>query len=180
MLINGKVRQACSALVDKLGEPGAPITLEPMTKFPLVRDLFVDRQRLFKDLKRVKAWVPIDGTYDLGPGPPISQDLQEERYPLSRCISCGCCLEACPQYTPGQRVRRGRDHQPGAAVQRPPDRRGAEGRAAGCDDGGRRGFANAARPATAWKCARRTFPLLESIADGAAPGNGACGQAVLQ
>ena len=103
MLINGRARQSCSALVDKLGETGTaadPITLEPLTKFPIVRDLFVDRQRLFDDLKRVKAWVPIDGTYDLGPGPPISQKLADERYPLSRCISCGCCLEACPQYTP--------------------------------------------------------------------------------
>ena len=99
MVINGRVRQACSTLVDTLGEPGAPITLEPATKFPLVRDLMVDRSRLFNDLKRVKAWVPIDGTYDLGPGPIMSRDLQEERYPLSRCISCGCCLEACPQYT---------------------------------------------------------------------------------
>jgi succinate dehydrogenase / fumarate reductase iron-sulfur subunit len=36
----------------------------------------------------------------LGAGPPISQELQDQRYPLSRCISCGCCLEACPQYTP--------------------------------------------------------------------------------
>jgi succinate dehydrogenase / fumarate reductase iron-sulfur subunit len=71
-----------------------------MTKYPLVRDLFVDRSRIFNDLKRVKAWVPIDGTYDLGSGPPVSQELQEERYPLSRCISCGCCMEACPQYTP--------------------------------------------------------------------------------
>ncbi|HEV2293473.1 MAG TPA: succinate dehydrogenase iron-sulfur subunit [Tepidisphaeraceae bacterium] len=106
MLINGKTRQSCSALVDKLEQP---ITLEPMSKFPLVRDLFVDRQRLFDDLKRVKAWVPIDGTYDLGSGPPISQELQEERYPLSRCISCGCCLEACPQYTPT-------NHFVGAAV----------------------------------------------------------------
>lgn len=97
MLINGKTRQSCSALVNKLEEP---ITLEPMGKFPLVRDLFVDRQRLFNDLKKVKAWVPIDGTYDLGAGPPISQKLADERYPLSRCISCGCCLEACPQYTP--------------------------------------------------------------------------------
>ncbi len=100
MLINGRTRQSCSALVDRLEHP---ITLEPMTKFPLVRDLFVDRSRLFNDLKRVKAWVPIDGTYDLGPGPEISQERQEQRYPLSRCISCGCCLEACPQYTPANK-----------------------------------------------------------------------------
>ena len=31
MLINGKVRQACSTLVDNLTQP---ITLEPMSKFP--------------------------------------------------------------------------------------------------------------------------------------------------
>src|SRR4051794_33399523 len=30
MLINGKVRQACSALADKIVQPGEPITLEPM------------------------------------------------------------------------------------------------------------------------------------------------------
>ncbi|MFS8070066.1 MAG: 4Fe-4S dicluster domain-containing protein, partial [Byssovorax sp.] len=24
---------------------------------------------------------------------------QEERYPLSRCMTCGCCVEACPQYS---------------------------------------------------------------------------------
>src|SRR5208282_5739680 len=33
MVINGKVRMACSALVDKLEQP---IRIEPMTKFPLV------------------------------------------------------------------------------------------------------------------------------------------------
>ena len=99
MLINGKVRQACSALVHKFGAPAEPITLEPMSKFPVVRDLFVDRQRLFDDLKAAKCWVPIDGTYDLGPGPTSSQALQEVRYSLSSCFTCGCCLEACPQYT---------------------------------------------------------------------------------
>src|SRR3954464_13659035 len=75
MVINGKVRQSCSALVEKLGAPANPITLEPMSKFPLVRDLFVNRQRLFNDLKKTKCWVPIDGTYDLGPAPPIPQEL---------------------------------------------------------------------------------------------------------
>lgn len=100
MVINGHVRQSCSSLVDRLSPDNEPITLEPMSKFPVVRDLWVDRQRLFDDLRKVKAWVPIDGTHDLGAGPPIAQDQQEIAYPLSRCMSCGCCLEACPQYTP--------------------------------------------------------------------------------
>jgi succinate dehydrogenase / fumarate reductase iron-sulfur subunit len=100
MVINGRVRQACSALVDRLlqDQPDM-IELRPMSKFPVVRDLLVDRSRLFRALQRVKAWVPVDGYYDLGPGPQQSMDQQEEAYPLSECMSCGCCVEACPQYT---------------------------------------------------------------------------------
>ncbi len=97
MLVNGKVRQACTALIDQIAPEGEVITLEPMTKFPLVRDLMVDRSRMFEDLKRVHAWIQLDGTHELGPGPRQSQGKQEEAYPLSRCMTCGCCLEACPQ-----------------------------------------------------------------------------------
>src|SRR5580693_2968267 len=95
MLINGRARMACSALVDKLEQP---IRLEPFSKFPVVRDLAVDRSVLFENLKAVKAWVPIDGSYDLGSGPRMTMQEQEEAYPLSRCISCCCCMEACPQF----------------------------------------------------------------------------------
>lgn len=97
MVMNGRVGQACSALVHKLSEP---ISLEPMTKFPVVRDLMVDRKRMFEDLKKIKGWVPIQGTYDLGPGPRMSPVEQEAAYALSRCMTCGCCLEVCPQITP--------------------------------------------------------------------------------
>ncbi len=100
MVINGRVRQSCSALVDRLLEDDSQeIVLQPMTKFPVVRDLMVDRSRLFRSLQRVKAWVPVDGYYDMGAGPRISRGLQEQNYPLSQCMSCGCCLEACPQFT---------------------------------------------------------------------------------
>ena len=100
MVINGTVRQACSALVDRLleDEPGE-IELRPMTKFPVIRDLMIDRTRLFRSLSRQKAWVPVDGYYDMGPGPRISADEQQASYPYSQCMSCGCCVEACPQYT---------------------------------------------------------------------------------
>jgi succinate dehydrogenase / fumarate reductase iron-sulfur subunit len=97
MLVNGRVRQSCTALVDAISPEGEPITLAPMTKFPLVRDLVVDRSRMFDDLKKVKAWIDLDGSHDLGPGPRQSQTNQDEAYPLSRCMTCGCCLEACPQ-----------------------------------------------------------------------------------
>ncbi len=100
MVINGRVRQSCSALVDKLLEdrPGE-IELRPMSKFPVLRDLVVDRQRMFNSLEKVKAWVPVDDYLDRGAGPKEPQKGQERRYPLSECMTCGCCVEACPQFT---------------------------------------------------------------------------------
>lgn len=163
MVINGKTRQACSTLVERLSPDLSPITLEPMTKFPVVRDLFVDRQRLFEDLKRVKAWVPIDGTYDLGPGPAMSQKLADMRYPLSRCISCGCCLEACPQYTPTNKfvgaaiisqARLFNDHPIGSALKE--ERLDALMDEGGVQDCGKAGNCVSVCP--------KQIPLLESIA----------------
>ncbi len=105
MNINGRVRQACSALIEDVLKDAQDdgremvVELKAMTKFPVVRDLFVDRQRMFDNLTKVKAWVPIDGTHDLGEGPSESPEKQQERYAISRCMTCGCCLEACPQFT---------------------------------------------------------------------------------
>jgi succinate dehydrogenase / fumarate reductase, iron-sulfur subunit len=93
MVINGKPRQACSALIDKLEQP---IRLAPMKTFPIVRDLVINRERMFNALKRVKAWIPIDGTYDLGPGPRMAETKRQWAYELSKCMTCGVCLEACP------------------------------------------------------------------------------------
>jgi succinate dehydrogenase / fumarate reductase iron-sulfur subunit len=124
MLINGRARMACSALVEKLEQP---IRIEPLSKFPLVRDLAVDRSVLFENLKAVKAWVPIDGSYDLGSGPRISPEAQEVAYPLSNCISCCCCMEACPQFNEDtgfvgaaaiSQVRLFNAHPTGAALKR--------------------------------------------------------------
>ncbi len=97
MIINGEVRQGCSALVLHYAQP---IEIRPITKYPVVRDLKVDRARIFEDFKRVRAWIDLDGTYDLGPGPRYSAELADARYVLSRCMACGCCMEACPNYGP--------------------------------------------------------------------------------
>lgn len=95
MVINGKPRQGCTALVDQLEQP---ITLEPMDKFPIVRDLAVDRTRMFENLKRVKAWLEVDGSHNLGPGPRQDPAESLERYTMSTCMTCGVCLQVCPQF----------------------------------------------------------------------------------
>lgn len=145
MVINGKVRQACSALIKNIiKETGSKtITLEAMSKFPVIRDLQVDRQRMFDGLMKVQAWTPLDGAFQhqeviispkkltnreleqlkmeaivesdefiydektqvlSGVGTYMNRDLAPQqspknsdmRYTLSECMSCGCCIEACP------------------------------------------------------------------------------------
>lgn len=96
MIVNGEVRQACAALVDTLERP---IALEPLAKFPMIRDLMVDRQRMFDSLLTTQAWIPLDGTYDVHRhAPRISPQDQAVHYMFSRCMTCGCCMEVCPQF----------------------------------------------------------------------------------
>jgi succinate dehydrogenase / fumarate reductase iron-sulfur subunit len=95
MRINGRVRQACSALVEDLERP---ILLEPLAKFPVVRDLVVDRARLFEGFRQVKGWIPIEGPQDAGAAPLEAPGAAAARHALSTCIACGACDEACPQF----------------------------------------------------------------------------------
>ena len=32
--------------------------------------------------------------------PPLSPELHQTRLVLGRCLDCGCCVEACPEYGP--------------------------------------------------------------------------------
>ncbi len=99
MLINGYPRQACTALIEPIIRytGNRTINLAPFTKFPLVRDLIVDRNRMFDNLKKIHGWIDVDGAYDRGPGPQISPEKQKIMYSLSTCMTCGCCSESCPQ-----------------------------------------------------------------------------------
>lgn len=100
MLVNGVPRQSCTALIEPYLQKSHVITLAPFTKFPLIRDLCVDRTKMFESLKTIKAWVSVDGSWDTGSfGPKISPEVQEARYVLSTCMTCGCCSESCPQIT---------------------------------------------------------------------------------
>lgn len=100
MLINGRPRQACSTIVKELLEKTGSdvITLAPLSKFPVVRDLVVDRSPMFEMLKDIHGWIDVDGTFVKGFGPKVAQESQEKMYVLSTCMTCGCCTEACPQF----------------------------------------------------------------------------------
>ena len=101
MLVNGRPRQACTAIIEPIlrETKSDTITLAPFTKFPLVRDLVVDRSIMFENLKKIRGWIDADGTATKGFGPKIPPVKQETMYVLSTCMTCGCCSEACPQTT---------------------------------------------------------------------------------
>jgi len=93
----------------------------------------------------------------------ISQEEQEVAYPLSRCIACGCCLEACPQYTSGNsfvgaavisQARRFNEHPIGKALK--PERLDVLMEEGGVTDCGKAQNCAAVCP--------KQIPLMESIA----------------
>lgn len=95
--VNGKPVMACSALVSSLpaSSPEKPIIVEPLEKFPVIRDLTVNKSRVFRSLTSVKNWVETDDFFD----PPLQypQNKQLEMYSYAKCISCGSCYDSCPR-----------------------------------------------------------------------------------
>ena len=89
MLINGRPRLACDVRLSEF--PKGKIALAPLRKFPVVRDLIVDRSVMFENLKRLGSW--LDGGAE--------NDDTGLSYDASRCLQCGCCLEVCPNFFAG-------------------------------------------------------------------------------
>lgn len=97
MVINGKAQQACCALIDDLKQP---IHLAPARTFPVIRDLLVDRTVMFESLKRIHGWINIDGTWEARKAPRSNPNTAQIAYEISHCMTCGCCMEACPNVGP--------------------------------------------------------------------------------
>ncbi len=96
MLVDGRAQLACVTPVADVGKPGRAISLAPLTKFPVERDLIVDRSGMTASLTEVHAWVSL-GPSGPSAGPVESVERQQTRLSLAACIQCGACLEACPE-----------------------------------------------------------------------------------
>ncbi|ANH78591.1 succinate dehydrogenase iron-sulfur subunit [Candidatus Chlamydia sanziniae] len=98
ILVNGVPRQACTALIQEYIDAtnSREIVLAPLTKFPLIRDLIVDRSIMFDNLQCIRGWIAADKEGEIF-GPKVPQEQQKLLYALSQCMTCGCCTEACPQ-----------------------------------------------------------------------------------
>ncbi len=94
MLINGRNRLACKALIKEMGKT---ITVEPMKGLPVIKDLVVDMTKFFENYESVKPYLINDVP------PPPTERLQSpedrERYDdTTKCILCAACTTSCPSF----------------------------------------------------------------------------------
>ena len=92
MLINSYPRLACDSKLKEVQKNGI-IRIEPLKKFPVVRDLVVDRSIMMENLKTMKLWFQEYARAD--------ETVGDIAYEGSRCLQCGCCLEVCPNFYSG-------------------------------------------------------------------------------
>ena len=91
MVINGVPALACATYADEV--VGKDLILEPLSKFPVVADLIVDRSVIYENLIHAKAYLESIAVND--------QRQHAQQYSVSKCLKCGLCLEVCPNYIPG-------------------------------------------------------------------------------
>ena len=98
MIINSQPKLACKTFLneEQTVKEHNQITIEPLSKFPLIKDLKVDRSILFDVMKDCELWLENDSKYN-----PKDYDFE---YEMSLCLMCGCCTEACPNYKLGDFV----------------------------------------------------------------------------
>ena len=91
MVINGVPALACNTFVDEVAKDD--LVLEPLSKFPVVADLMVDRSIIYENLNQAKAYLESDIV--------SNAKSHEHQYSVAKCLKCGLCLEVCPNYHPG-------------------------------------------------------------------------------
>ena len=95
MIINGRPRLACDSKLNEVADKDGNIKVEPLRKFPVVRDLICDRTILWENLKAIKAWIEEDSDVKL------KEDKDALLFDAGKCLQCGCCLEICPNFYSG-------------------------------------------------------------------------------
>src|SRR5919198_5004471 len=98
MKINGIPRLACYTNISEL--EGETITCEPLSNFPLIRDLVTDFSQFFSHHKKMQPYIQNENAdmKDIRKLSEYNQTPSEvDKYlQFSYCIKCGLCYSACP------------------------------------------------------------------------------------
>ncbi len=93
-LVNGRPLLTCAAFVR---DYSGSIRVEPLSNFPVVRDLVIELDSFMDKLKRVKPWIirRVERAIDEGEVRQSPAQLEEFKQ-FSMCINCALCYAACP------------------------------------------------------------------------------------
>ena len=97
MVIDRRPRLACDTPLAAC--PGDVVVVEPLKKFPVIRDLLVDRTILAENLQEMQVYAQ-EQTKENGKTEHSILLCEETVYEASRCLQCGLCLEICPNWYP--------------------------------------------------------------------------------
>jgi fumarate reductase iron-sulfur subunit len=96
MMVNGDPKLTCAAF---LKDYSGPIRVEPLTNFPVIRDLVINFDDFMHKLKEVKAWMIPKEEKPLAQGEYLQTPEELAQFKqYSMCINCMLCYAACPVY----------------------------------------------------------------------------------
>jgi fumarate reductase iron-sulfur subunit len=96
MNVNGKPKLTCSVFLRDY-YPN-PIVVEPLSNFPVIRDLVIDMDDFMEKLTRVQPWIVGKDPFPASEQMRQSTDEVDRYYQFSSCINCMLCYAACPVY----------------------------------------------------------------------------------
>jgi fumarate reductase iron-sulfur subunit len=100
MMVNGTPKLTCAAFLRDYYPK--EIVVEPLSNFPVIRDLVVDIDDFLQKMVEVKAYTIRDDvdTAPVGKGHEFRQlpEQSDDFHQFGMCINCMLCYAACPVY----------------------------------------------------------------------------------
>ena len=90
--INGFPKLACREQVLPYAMLEEEVTLEPLEKFPVIRDLAIDSSDMVTEMKRLRSWIR-EFSGEVRIPPELSRRIEKS----ADCILCLACQSHCPQ-----------------------------------------------------------------------------------
>jgi len=96
-MVNGEPKLTCATFLTNYA-PG-PVRVEPLTNFPIIRDLVVELTDFMRKLGAVQPWLIREEEQPVSEGEYLQTPAQLDEYKqFSMCINCMLCYSACPVY----------------------------------------------------------------------------------
>ncbi len=92
VFINGFPKLACKEQVLPYVLTGEEVLVEPLDKFPVIKDLAVDHESVIERMKRFHTWIR-EFRGEVRIPPHISRKIEK----AADCILCSACQSYCPQ-----------------------------------------------------------------------------------